>query len=217
MNPHLLVAIRSDLCRVARETGKPRGIAPSVMIYRDEGRHAEFRVRALVGGTVARYGTSIPRLKWSESMPHYGLRPAGSLRWPTRAEAIEDVRRVVRILGQGPLRAPSMDEYAAHGRWGHHALLKAITGCATASWYRVADEVGLHVEGRVRRGTLSRERVLEDFLRIALELGAAPTKVEFTARVAYTAEAAAYHWGKWSALTEAAGFEPRESPIGRGS
>ena len=211
---HLLVAIRSDLARVARESGRPEGVAPSVVVYREKGRFPTSQIRAAVGGRTKRWGTSCPALKWTEAVTRLGFRPASSLHKPTRAQAIEDVRRVGREVGCGPRELPTTMDYQEHGRWAPQTIRKAIVGREDASWYEIGDQIGLE-PSRTRRGDVSKEGVLEDYRRVARELGLEPggpglTKRGFDEHIPYRAQAAVYHWGSWTALTEAAGFEARE-------
>jgi hypothetical protein len=210
---HVLVAIRSDLVRVARETGKPAGVAPSVMRYRRLGRVSLYRVQRAVGGTVPRYHTRVPRLTWAQAMPLYGLTPAGALRQPTRTQLVEDLRRVALIAGHPPGELPTTTEYQELGHWALHTVLVHISGSREGSWHDVSLRTGLTNGGRVARGSVTRERVLEDYRRVAAELGREPrgpalTKREFSARVPYTAEGAAYRFGSWTAVSEAAGCVP---------
>jgi hypothetical protein len=125
-------------------------------------------------------------------------------------------------VGRDPGEMPSWGEYDAHGRWSPQTVLRYLTPGPRGTWRGVAQEAGLTTRLRLARGTLTPESIIADYQRVAAELGLEPggpalKKREFDRRVPYTAEAAAYRFGTWTAVSEAAGFVPGRSAVPRGS
>lgn len=141
MNAHKLVALRSDLVRVARMTHGMEGVAPSLASYIRHGRWSHNKIRGAVGGYRQGSG-SPPRLSWTEAVPHYGLEPCRDALIPSDRTVLADLRRVAMAVGR-PRRMPTAEEYLAHGRHGTSLVQRRFGG-----WNLAALEAGLEPNGR---------------------------------------------------------------------
>lgn len=211
----LLVAIRADLNRVARETDTPEGFAPSLVDYRERGRFGEVKVRAVVGGWTVERGRLAARLTWSEAMERLGLTPYHKAQEVSDDELIRDLRRVGLLCGREPNELCGVEEYRAHGRYSYMTVLRRFA--SDGSWWTVARYLGMQPSSAVRRGSLSPERLIEDYRRIALEMGYkpggfGPTRREFARRVPYSVSNVRWHVGSWSEFVRRVGFEARPVP-----
>lgn len=150
-DPRLLIAIRSDLKRVARQTHGMDGIAPSLREYREQGRFSDVKVRAAVGGYRTNHGErssrynrmgTPPRLGWLEAVRKYGLTPFKRVYQPTDRAMLMDLKRVALKCGH-PLRMASFAEYREHGNYAGSALMRRF-----GKWNDVAAAAGLEPNKR---------------------------------------------------------------------
>lgn len=210
----LQVAIRGDLRRVARETGAPEGHAPSLVRYRKIGRFGEAKVRAVAGGWREENGRMQPRLSWSDAVRRLGFIPFSRSMEVGDGELIADLRRVALRCGRAPNEMPTTEEYREHGEYSYMTVLRRFA--PDGSWWTVARYLGMQPSSAVRRGSLSADRLISDYQRIARELGyepggLGPTRREFAERVPYSERNTDWHVGPWRKFVQAAGFKPRGS------
>lgn len=141
----LLVAMRSDLLRVAREDGMPDGFAPSIHVYNERGRgcFSATRIMAVWEGYDPAKSYR-PRVTWAQAMRRFGLRTARDLWTHEEEEVFRDLYRVA-IVVERPHEMPTANEYRRHGRKDDRALRRRF-----GSWNRLAELAGL--EPRPRGG-----------------------------------------------------------------
>lgn len=144
-----VLAIRSDLVRVARELGLPEGYAPPRKRYMELGQFTDCAVRATFRGYTSvtfKHGRSTnPRDQWGEAIAKFGLRIADTLRRGTASHSLvsADVRRVSLLLGI-PGRLPSYRQYrAAGGRWAPRTVCHYLD---VKGWTDVGAVLGLAVD-----------------------------------------------------------------------
>lgn len=138
-----ILAVRSDLLRVARACGLPEGVAPSMGEYRKRGRFSDAYVQGLhLGWWTGERGL---REHWCDSIPRYGLKPYRDAIVSPRGSAaiVADIRRVALKVGS-PLRMPTHAEYDQHGRWTRSTAQKWLG----MKWSDMASVLGLSMEGR---------------------------------------------------------------------
>lgn len=159
-----LVAMRSDLVRVAAMQGRPNGVAPSQLFYRHNGA---FTVTAVCAAFKGYRGDDAADV-WTDAVERFGFTPAYANRRPTLNEGITDLRRVAHALG-APRRMPSRAQYDRLGRWQSRTVMLLF---AAPRWDAIADQLGLEMDAKQRHMARKARRV-EVVCRATDERGAA--------------------------------------------
>lgn len=112
---------------------------------------------------------------------------------------LQDYRRLKRSLG----RRPTCLEFAKH----HHSVSLLSNAFGSPGWKRLLEAAGDQPE---RRGPLTSERVVKEYLALKAELGRRPTSMEYAKRH-HSMGMLRYVFGKagWNNLLKAAGERPK--------
>lgn len=141
-----IMAIRLDLLRVARETGKPDGVAPQLHDYEKLGRFSVSRTLSAFAGYRQVTTYYMPVDTWSVAMRKFGFKPAGYWRNATERDLLKDLRRVALMLGR-PLEMPPSDVYNALGNYAHTTVRGRFPGMG---WPEIGDRAGLQTPAKRR-------------------------------------------------------------------
>lgn len=137
-----IVAMRSDLTRVASVVGLPNGVAPSLDQYRAHGEFGSTAVLAAFKG----YRGSNPIDTWGRAVQRFGFKPVSATALPTKQEAVADVRAVAHKIGT-PTKMPSLRQYEDNGRWQSKTIKKVL---GENRWDVIADRLQLTVDPKQR-------------------------------------------------------------------
>lgn len=203
------IAARADLVRVARLTGQPEGVAPSLTDYQRHGRYTTYRLAKLTA-TLRQHAN----IAWPDAVRKLGLVPCMEGGRIQPDDVLDDLRRVAVACGR-PTVMPSQREYDAHGRYSSKSVYRVLGG----PWREAAKRAGLTPKERSYRKADTRAAVLTRIRWYARKRGHEPGGVGPGVRELLVAgvvsSTVAYRlFGSGREMIEAAGFVAR-GPGGR--
>lgn len=113
----LLLALRTDVLRVARDAGLGPDCAPTLEEYKRQGRFTAGYVCRILSGKYRSWNRSMQALRLEVAAPK-------TLRLE-RDTALLDVRRVARMEGRSTGEAPGIAYYTEHGQYSATAIYTA--------------------------------------------------------------------------------------------
>lgn len=135
-NTRRLIALRSDVVRVARDCGVPEGYGPPMLAYKRNGRFSDKAVMGWLGGYRP---DGNARITWRAALAKFHLKMWGDLYHADPARIAEDVRRVARLLGR-PHHIPPRKKYNRLGDWDHTSVYLHL---GVTTWEGAAERLDL--------------------------------------------------------------------------